>query len=115
MAYVSAVPAFNDTLMTIPGIIEAEHFDYGGEGLAYHDATEVNAPGDFRPNEGVDIYSRGGDGYHIGNAIAGEWYEYSIDVKVEDWYNVTGYIATRSGGGTFKIDVDRCISTTVKD
>ncbi len=98
--------AFNDTLITIPGIIEAEHFDYGGEGLAYHDADEVNLPGDFRPSEGVDIYSRGDDGYHIGNAIAGEWCEYSVDVKTEGWYNVTSYIAAMYGGGTFQISVD---------
>ncbi|MCF6356533.1 MAG: carbohydrate-binding protein, partial [Draconibacterium sp.] len=98
--------AFNDTLMVIPGIIEAEHFDYGGEGLAYHDLTDTNIPGDFRPNENVDIYSRGNDGYHIGNAFAGEWYEYSVVVKFEGWYNVTAYIAAMYGGGTFQIKVD---------
>ncbi len=98
--------AFNDTLMTIPGIIEAEHFDYGGEGLAYHDLTETNIPGDFRPNENVDIYSRGNDGYHIGNALAGEWCEYWVDVKAEGWYDVTAYIAAMYGGGTFQIKVD---------
>ncbi len=98
--------AFNDTLMTIPGIIEAEHFDYGGEGLAYHDLTETNIPGDFRPNDNVDIYGRGNDGYHIGNALAGEWCEYWIDVKAEGWYDVTAYIAAMYGGGTFQIKVD---------
>lgn len=30
---------------TVPGIIEAEKFDEGGECVAYHDTTEENIPG----------------------------------------------------------------------
>jgi hypothetical protein len=104
---------FNDTLMAIPGIIEAEYFDYGGEGLAYHDADEVNNPGDFRPNESVDIYDRLGNGYHIGNTLPGEWCEYMVDVKVEGWYNVTAHIAALYGGGNFQITVDTVKSDTL--
>jgi hypothetical protein len=65
----------------IPGTIEAEDFDMGGEDFTYHDADVSNIPGKYRPDEGVDIYDRLGTGFHIGNAIAGEWYEYSVDVK----------------------------------
>ena len=72
---------FFDTPLTIPGIIEAEDFDKGGEDFTYHDADVSNIPGKYRPNEGVDIYDRLGAGFHIGNAIAGEWYEYSVDIK----------------------------------
>ncbi len=97
---------FNDTLAVIPGNIEAEFFDYGGEGLAYHDADKVNIPGDFRNEESVDIYSRPDGGYHIGNAIAGEWYDYSVYVKEEGWYTVTSHIAAMYGGGTFQITID---------
>ncbi|MFW5822703.1 MAG: carbohydrate-binding protein, partial [Tangfeifania sp.] len=97
---------FNDTLAVIPGVIEAEDFDKGGEGFTYHDADNRNIPGDYRPDEGVDIYDRLGEGFHIGNAVAGEWTEYSVDVKTEGWYNVTAEIAANSGGGTFQISVD---------
>lgn len=97
---------FYDTLQSIPGIIEAEDFDYGGEDLAYHDADNINITGDYRPNEAVDIYDRLGDGFHIGNVTPGEWYEYSVIVKTEGWYDVTAFIATYTGGGTFQISVD---------
>ncbi len=97
---------FHDTLQVIPGIIEAEDFDIGGEGFTYHDADELNIAGDYRPDEPVDIYDRLGDGYHIGNAIAGEWYEYSVDVKFEGMYEITFYLAALYGGGTFQISVD---------
>ena len=97
---------FNDTLAVIPGVIEAEDFDKGGEGFTYHDADSRNIAGDYRPDEGVDIYDRLGEGYHIGNAITGEWTEYSVDVKSEGWYNITAEIAANFGGGTFQILVD---------
>ncbi len=97
---------FNDTLHIIPGIIEAEDFDKGGEGFTYHDADEANIAGDYRPNEPVDIYDRLGDGYHVGNALPGEWMEYSVDIKAEGNYDITFYLAALYGGGTFQISVD---------
>lgn len=33
------------TVATIPGTIEAEAFDYGGEGVGYHDTTPGNSGG----------------------------------------------------------------------
>jgi aryl-phospho-beta-D-glucosidase BglC (GH1 family) len=104
---------FNDTLHIIPGIIEAEDFDIGGEGFTYHDTNELNLPRAYRPDEGVDIYDRQGDGYHVGNALPGEWLEYSVNVTAEGWYNVSAYIATYYGGGKFQIDVDTVSSGPV--
>jgi aryl-phospho-beta-D-glucosidase BglC (GH1 family) len=99
--------------MIIPGTIEAEDFDDGGEGLSYHDADELNIPGDYRPDESVDIYDRLGTGFHIGNAIAGEWYEYSVDIQKEGMYEVTAHIATGYNGGQFQISVDTVHSEIV--
>jgi hypothetical protein len=39
----------------VPGTIEAENFDDGGEGVAYHDNEPANQGGAFRPGEGVDL------------------------------------------------------------
>ena len=35
--------------------IQAERFDRGGEGVAYHDFDAKNAGNQFRPGEGMDI------------------------------------------------------------
>lgn len=99
--------------MSIPGIIEAEDFDIGGEDFTYHDADEANIPGKYRPDEAVDIYDRLGNGFHIGNAIAGEWYEYSIDIKTEGLYNVTAHLASVYRGGKFQITIDSIQSKIV--
>jgi aryl-phospho-beta-D-glucosidase BglC (GH1 family) len=97
---------FMGSPLSIPGIIEAEDFDKGGEGLAYHDVDATNISGDYRPNEGVDIYDRLGNGYHIGNALTNEWFSYTVNVQTEGWYKVTSEIAALFGGGTFQIEVD---------
>jgi hypothetical protein len=70
------VPAF------IPGRIEAEHFDVGGEGVAYHDATPANQGGDYRILEGVDIQETqdADSSYNIGWMQNGEWLEYTVNV-----------------------------------
>jgi hypothetical protein len=90
----------------IPGIIEAEDFDSGGEGLTYHDSDASNIAGAYRTGEGVDIYDRLGKGYHIGSISDGEWLEYSLNVKTGGLYNLITSIAAPTGGGKFEISVD---------
>jgi hypothetical protein len=69
----------------IPCIISADNYDYGGEGLAYHDATGGNTGNGPRANESVDTeYS--GSGTDVGWIDAGEWLEYTIRVPVAGTY-----------------------------
>jgi aryl-phospho-beta-D-glucosidase BglC (GH1 family) len=98
---------------SIPGIIEAENFDAGGEGLTYHDLDKANIPGDYRPKEGVDIYNRNGTGYHIGNAQPGEWCEYTVSVANEGAYKADFFLASLWGGGTFKVKIGEVESGTI--
>ena len=91
-------------------MIEAEDFDSGGENFSYHDTDELNIAGDYRTDVGVDIYDRLGDGYHIGNALPGEWYEYSVDVAAVDTYKVVVHTAAPMQGGTFQIRVGDILS-----
>ncbi len=48
------IPFFG-TPIAVPGTFEAENFDLGGEGVAYHDNVPGNAGGQYRLNEDVDI------------------------------------------------------------
>lgn len=66
--------------MTLPAIIQFENFDKGGEGFTYHDTDDVNEGGKYRTDTGVDIVE-GNGGYAIGYTVAGEWLEYTINVK----------------------------------
>jgi hypothetical protein len=93
------------TPANVPGTIEAENFDYGGEGLAYHDADPANSGGAYRPGEGVDIFNVNGNGFEIGNVYPGEWLEYTINVEQEADYRIDNYLSAVQTGGTFKISV----------
>ncbi len=104
---------FHGSPVSVPGVLEAEDFDLGGEGLAYHDADAANIPGKYRTDEGVDIYDRLGDGFHVGNAIPGEWMEYSLNVQSEGWYTISTHIAAVQEGGTFQLNVDTVMSEIV--
>ena len=104
---------FKGVPLNIPGTIEAEDFDLGGEGLTYHDMDGINLAGDYRPDEGVDIYDRNGDGFHIGNAMPGEWYEYSINVADSGEYIADAYLASIEGGGKFIIKIGETASDTL--
>src|SRR5258708_1566924 len=69
---------FTGTPAPVAGIIQAENFDNGGEGVAYHDTDAANLGGAYRAT-GVDIEATGdtGGGYDVGWTHAGEWLDYT--------------------------------------
>ncbi|CAN0484663.1 unnamed protein product, partial [Ectocarpus sp. 12 AP-2014] len=71
--------AFDGVPATIPGRVEGEEFDYGGEGVGYSDTDAGNNGGQFRTSENVDI-SINGDGYNVGWMRSGEYLRYTVDV-----------------------------------
>jgi subtilisin family serine protease len=109
---VHVVPAtaptpFGGTRASIPGIIESENFDDGGEGIAYHDSTPGNTGGKYRATD-VDIETTSdvGGGYSIGYVTAGEWLVYSINVNASGSYTVQARLASTTGNATFHIEID---------
>jgi hypothetical protein len=117
---------------TIPGKIELEFYDFGGEGVAYHDIDSINSgsgrlnPADgsylneFRLTEGVDISytkSKGIDDspynimnpnmnqLYVGWTEPGEWLKYSISVKSSGRYQV-GLMYTSYGYGQISLSID---------
>lgn len=103
---------------SIPGTIQAEDFDNGGEGVAYHD-TDINNNGGAYRSTAVDIQASGGaesGGYDIGWTQAGEWLEYTVNVATADSHTVEARVASDGDGGTFHIEfngVDRTGPITV--
>ncbi|MFY9153391.1 MAG: cellulase family glycosylhydrolase [Prolixibacteraceae bacterium] len=100
--------------LPVPGIIQAENFDIGGEGYTYHDSDSKNITGELRPDEGIDIYNLGNDKYLVADNFPGEWLEYTVNVAEKGEYSVTAYIAAFAGGGTFTVSVGNSESDTIK-
>ncbi|MCF8226456.1 MAG: family 16 glycosylhydrolase [Bacteroidales bacterium] len=88
----------------IPGIIEAVHFDYGGEGVSYHDNSAGNEGGGPRQDTDVDTENNDNGNPNVGWIRNGEWLEYLVHVDSASWYRINLRAATdNSSGGPFSI------------
>jgi hypothetical protein len=103
---------WKDAPQAIPGKIVAAFYDVGGEGVAYHDVDAKNQgsgtlnrgpeeKNNFRKEEGVDVsYTKAAfdkftdgtklevDQYYVGWTAAGEWLNFTVDVKAAGTYAV---------------------------
>jgi hypothetical protein len=88
----------------IPGTIEFEDYDDGGEGLAYHD--DVGNNGNQYRTENVDIENCSEGTYNVGWTNGGEWLEYTVDVTEAGTYNIAIRMASGGGGGNVHFEFD---------
>jgi hypothetical protein len=89
----------------IPGTIQTENFDNGGEGVAYHDIDATNTGGQYRTT-GVDIETCSEGGFNVGWMRTGEWLEYSVNVATAGTYTLQARVATGLAGRTFHVEMD---------
>ncbi len=91
---------------TIPGKIEIENFDTGGEGIAYHDNSTANQGNQYRTNEGVDLENCNEGGFNIGYVNGGEWLEYSVNVTVTGKYTFSARVANPGNAKSLNVLMD---------
>jgi len=98
---------FRGTAVALPARFEAEAFDIGSEGNAYHDIDASNLGGQYRTT-GVDLEetSDAGGGYDVGWMAPGEWLAYSTTVAAGAPYRLDVRVASIVGGATFHLEVD---------
>jgi hypothetical protein len=95
---------FSGTAAAIPGTIQAENFDNGGQNVAYYDTTAGNSGGQYRSTD-VDIENASGGGYDVGWMDVGEWLGYTVNVATAGSYSVQFRVAAAGSGGTFHLEV----------
>lgn len=118
----------------IPGKIQCEYFDVGGEGVAYHDSDSINSGSgqlnpldgsylnEFRKAEAVDIsYTKfeeepidnnpynfvdpEEDQLYVGWTEPGEWINYTVEAKKTGRYRL-GLMYTAHQDGQISISID---------
>lgn len=132
---------WQNKIQTIPGRVECEFYNEGGEGVAYHDSDSINngsgklnpANGtylnEFRMKEGVDISYTKPKGIddnpynsvprdmgqlYVGWTKPGEWINYTIRVKQTSSYKI-GLMYTANGDGAISFDLDgKAITSPLK-
>lgn len=92
----------------IPGKIEAEHYDLGPAGIAYHDVDEQNRGADYRESTQVDIEKRddASNGHGVGWTRNGEWLVYSVTVRESGTYSLQVPVASNKRGGAFHLEIN---------
>ncbi len=92
--------------VSIPGIIEAENFDKGEEGLTFHDTDNEDQGGTkYRSdNGGVDIVT-GNGGYALGYTAVNDWTEYTVNVKEAGKYTCVSTVSSGATGSSFTISL----------
>ncbi|MEQ9306213.1 MAG: carbohydrate-binding protein, partial [Marinoscillum sp.] len=95
------------TGIAIPGRVEAEDFNSGGQNVGYYDTSSGNTGGAFRTSEDVDIEGTGdSEGtYNVGWTAAGEWLEYDINATASD-FDISMRVASAPGGGSLRVEID---------
>jgi GH35 family endo-1,4-beta-xylanase len=99
-------------VINLPGIIQAENFDKGGEGLSFHDSdSNKEGDADYRSDaEGVD-FVKGNSGTCIGYTASGEWLDYTVNVTEPGKYSVKATVSSGTTNSGFDIGLTTGSST----
>jgi hypothetical protein len=100
--------AFGGVPADVPGTIQLENFDSGGEGVAYHDTTSGNSGSSTYRMTDVDLAptSDTGGGVNVGYARAGEWLKYTVDVAITGIYTLALRYANVGTGARMHVEVN---------
>jgi hypothetical protein len=98
---------YGGTPAAIPGTVQVESYNAGGQGVAYNDSDPANNGNQYR-TEGVDIETTtdAGGGYNVGYTATGEWLKYTVNVQTAGSYRVDFRVASAQTGGAFHLEVD---------
>ena len=88
---------YNGTPAAIPGTVQAENYDTGGQGVAYN-VTSVNGSANSYRSDGVDLEATtdNGGGYDLGWTTGSQWFKYTVNVATAGTYTVTFRVASES-------------------
>jgi len=86
--------AYGGTPAPIPGTVQAENYDTGGQGVAYN-VTSVNGTDNGYRTDGVDleVCSDTGGGVDVGWENPGQWFRYTVNVATAGTYTVSFRVA----------------------
>jgi hypothetical protein len=91
---VGSSTAFNSTAL-VPGTIQAEDYDRGGEGIACHTSARSQSVSNYRSD--TPYVKAGGSGYVLQLSTAGEWFKYSVNVVAAGNYDLNFRAASATG------------------
>lgn len=111
------------SVMTLPGLIEFEDYDVGGQGISYSD-NDLENQGKVYREDGVDVVGLecadslntvDCKGYAIGYTNPGEWMEYTVNAVIDGEYHFRSRVASGLDVASFQLFIDGdAVTDTIK-
>jgi hypothetical protein len=85
---------YGGTPAAVPGVVQAENYDTGGQGTAYNATTANGTANTYRP-DGTDLEATTdtGGGYDLGWTATGQWFRYTLNAATAGTYTLSIRIA----------------------
>jgi hypothetical protein len=85
---------YGGTAAAVPGVVQAENYDTGGQGVAYN-ATSTNGTDSSYRSDGIDLEatSDSGGGDDLGWTSSGQWFRYTVNAASAGTYTVSFRVA----------------------
>lgn len=96
----------------IPGKLEVENYDEGGQGVSYSDIDAANQGAAYRVDDGVDLIGDAATGYKLAYTATGEWLEYTVNVTSPGVLNWSASVSAGLDGAAFHIMLDSLTNMT---
>jgi hypothetical protein len=89
---------YGGTPVSIPGTVQAENYDTGGQGVAYN-VTSVNGTDNSYRSDGVNLEtaSSPATGNDLGWTASGQWFKYTVNVATAGTFTVSFLVASPNG------------------
>jgi len=90
LTFASSEGPYGGTAAAVPGTVQAENYDTGGQGVAYN-VTAVNGSANSYRSDGVDLEGTTdtGGGDDLGWTAAGQWFKYTVNAATAGSYTVS--------------------------
>jgi hypothetical protein len=88
---------YGGTPAAVPGVVQAENYDTGGQGAAYN-VTSTNGTANSYRSDGIDLETTSdtGGGYDLGWTSGGQWFRYTVNAASAGTYTVSFRVAAPS-------------------
>lgn len=105
MAFALQEAPYGGTPAAIPGTVQAENYDVGGQGVGYS-VTSTNGSANSYRSDGIDLETTTdtGGGYDLGWTTSGQWFRYTVNVVTAGSYTIGFRVAAPTAvSGAFNL------------
>jgi hypothetical protein len=105
---------YGGTPAPIPGTVQAENYDTGGQGVAYN-VTSINGTDNGYRSDGVDLEATSdtGGGVDLGWTSGTQWFRYTVNVATAGTYTVSFRVAGGQGAVTDAFHISNASGTNL--